>query len=1262
MKKNIPIISFILFISIHLWAKEVPVEMAKTAAKNFYSSRMNYNFGEFKIKNIYQLLHQDRLMIYAFDIEPNGFVLIAGDDRVYPVIGYSYEYDYSSENIPLQLAGLLEEYKKEINYAISQDIQPDNEIKNEWVTILDENYDEPANRNVGPLIQARFNQPNPWNLMCPSDPDGPGGHALVGCVAVSMVQVMHYWSYPEVGYGSHGYNHNQYGYLFADFSEAFYDFDDMPNNVATSASQLLLYHAGVAIEMGYGPNGSGAWVGTHNPCAMSAMEEHFLYKSIIHFEEKNDYSSSNWISIMQDELDSGRPVIYRGYDNNGAGGHAWNIDGYEDDYFHCNWGWGGSYNGYFLFSNLSAGGYTFGQGQAAVMGIEPLSLSEPNIVLMDSYFEEVSGDGDGVVNPGEELDIFVTIQNLIPWPTATNVALTLSTDEPFITILNDNDFIGTIDTDDSYTNISSPFTAIVSSDASLRDYEFQLNITADTDEDGTYENSFDFQVNVSLNQANFPILVNNQLAATPTIIELGNDGIGKEILLAEYWGQIITIDNDGNPLPEWNYDMGNQVWGTPAIGDLNGDGEDEIVLTSKDGKAVILDLNGNEMLVYDTGQFLMGTPALGNLDMDEDLEIVFAGYTPSGKVFAINIDGSDVPGFPIILSERILGGVALADLNSNSKDDIVCATQEGNIYLIYDDATIAPEFPVVTEGVFKKSPSIIVPENDEPLIVVGSKNDVFYGVNIDGSIRFSISTSGDIMTSPAITSGLNGEVIISFGSNDNHLYLIDIQGNSVNGWPQNLDENVLVSPVFADLDNDGITEVISGAGNQLFAFHLDGSIIEYFPMSFTFPFTSSLMIDDLDLDGDIEIVAGSSNDLVVVDVKTGQTSANTWNMFRGNYFRNGTYYHQVTQSNVTVQTNEGWNLVGVPLDISDSNYLSVFPDAVEGTLFEFVDNFYVQAFELIEGNGYWLRFSENGETSISGLQIPSLEIDLDEGWNLITGLSESISIMDIVDENEIIVPNSIYFYDGGYLPSDELIPGSGYWLKAFESGTVTVDGNRRNGKSFSSDDTFGYLNSMDINGIRLYFGSLQGEHQLGQFDLPPKPPAGGFDVRFLNNSRYTAEGNLINLISSGNYLSIEYDIKDCNSNWVLNCLSLNKEFLLEGRGSFSLDGNIESLILKKAESLATPQTFSLHPAFPNPFNPSTTISYDLPISTFVTLRVFDLLGYEKVVLVNQYMDAGNHKIDWESNNNFGNEAETGVYFVVIETEYFSETQKLLLIK
>jgi hypothetical protein len=1257
MKKYIQIMSFILFITLNLWGKEISEEVAIIAAKNFYSQKTNQN--KLNISETHHILHQNELMIYAFNFESNGFVLVSADDRVLPIIGYSTESGFSSENIPQQLHGLIEEYKREIIFAVSQDSLQTNQIANEWITVLDPNFDLPETRSVNPLIHARFNQPNPWNLLCPDDPNGPGGHALVGCVAVSMVQVMHYWSYPEVGFGSHGYNHNQYGYLFADFGDAFYDYDNMSNHIATSSSQLLLYHAGVAIDMGYGPSGSGAWVGTNYPCAMSAMEEHFLYKDIIHFEEKNDYSNSNWRNLLKDELDSGRPMIYRGYDN--SGGHAWNIDGYDGDYFHCNWGWGGSYNGYFLLSNLSAGGYTFGQGQAAVMGIEPQSLTEPNILLTDYYFNETLGDGDGVVNPGEEINIFVTVQNLIPWPTATNVFLILSTDETAITIIDNSAYVQTIDSDASFTNESSPFSAIVSDDANLKDYQFQLNVSADSDEDDAYNNSFLFDVKVSLNQANFPIAVDNQLAATPTIIDYMGDENDKEILLAEYWGDIHFVDKNGVQLSEWQYDMGNQVWGTPAIGDINGDGENEIVLTSKNGKAVILDSNGNEILEYDADQFLMGTPALGNLDEDESLEIIFGGYSPSGKLFAINADGSEVEGFPVNLSERILSGVALADLNSNERDDIVCATLDGNVYLIYDNGTIASGFPLEIGATIKIAPSIIISEMDTPLILLGSKDDNFYGINSDGSIRFIIPTGGDVLTSPAIATNLNGEIQIAFGSNDDYLYLLDKQGDIISGWPQNLGANVSVSPVFADLNDDGNPEVISAAGNTLYAFHLDGSLVEYFPMSFSFPFTSSFMVDDLDLDGDIEIAVGSSNDLVIVDIKSGQMIENLWSMYRGNLHRNGTYYSNTNQSNITVQNSEGWNLIGIPLSVEDHHYLTVFPTAIENTLFEFGDNSYISTFELFEGKGYWLRFSETGETPISGNHISSLEIDLAEGWNLISGLSESIMVIDIVDNNQIIVPNTVYYYEDGYFSANQLNPGMGYWLKTFDSGSITLNGNGRSFKSSNIVKEIEGLNTIDINGVRLYFGEIKTKIDLNQFDLPPKPPIGGFDVRFKGDTRVTKEKAEIEVMSTTEIITIAYNVViDAGEymNWVL-ISETGDEFILEDTGELTVPSTERFVLNRKP---VVPINFALHQNFPNPFNPITTLRYDLPSDALVTLSIYDMLGREITQLVNTNQQAGFKSVQWDATDMHGKPVSAGVYLYQIQAGEYVQTRKMVLLK
>ena len=101
------------------------------------------------------------------------------------------------------------------------------EVEEEWEKYLDIYHYEPSSRSVQPLISCNMDQGSAWNDMCPEDSNGPGGNVLVGCVAVSMAQVMHYWSYPESGYGSHGYNHWEYGYQYADFGNTTYDYESM---------------------------------------------------------------------------------------------------------------------------------------------------------------------------------------------------------------------------------------------------------------------------------------------------------------------------------------------------------------------------------------------------------------------------------------------------------------------------------------------------------------------------------------------------------------------------------------------------------------------------------------------------------------------------------------------------------------------------------------------------------------------------------------------------------------------------------------------------------------------------------------------------------------------------------------------------------------------------------------------------------------------------------------------------------------------------
>ena len=182
--------------------------------------------------------------------------------------------------------------------------------------------------------------------------------------------VMKYWEHPQFGTGSHSYNHPDYGEVSANFNTT-YNWNEMNDNQPTDESRKLLYHVGVSCEMQYGPDGSGAWVGVYEPSVLTGLKSYFGYNQNSVFRNKDDYPEQTWIDIVKIELDQGRPLIYKGYTNDYGAGHAFVIDGYNDDFFHLNWGWSGSYNGNFLITNLSPGGYNFSTWQGAIFQLFP---------------------------------------------------------------------------------------------------------------------------------------------------------------------------------------------------------------------------------------------------------------------------------------------------------------------------------------------------------------------------------------------------------------------------------------------------------------------------------------------------------------------------------------------------------------------------------------------------------------------------------------------------------------------------------------------------------------------------------------------------------------------------------------------------------------------------------------------------------------------------------------------------------------------------
>jgi hypothetical protein len=219
------------------------------------------------------------------------------------------------------------------------------------------------------MLVSTWDQGNYYNQMCPADPEGPAGHCYTGCVATAMGQLCYYFRWPDTGTGSYSYTHPDYGTISANFGETEYDWYGMTNHLSEQnpAVAELLFHLGVSVDMDYGPNGSGMW----NHKAAYSLRTYFKYSPETEYLFR-DSTNLDWDSVIIAHLDNGIPMYYAGWSVPNLNGHAFICDGYQDEeYFHFNWGWGGSWDGYFYIDTLTPGGSNFNLAQELVINCFP---------------------------------------------------------------------------------------------------------------------------------------------------------------------------------------------------------------------------------------------------------------------------------------------------------------------------------------------------------------------------------------------------------------------------------------------------------------------------------------------------------------------------------------------------------------------------------------------------------------------------------------------------------------------------------------------------------------------------------------------------------------------------------------------------------------------------------------------------------------------------------------------------------------------------
>jgi len=356
-----------LFFSFTLFAENVPIEKARKVALNFYFEKYNHYEGELSLNNLrivatHTEFEGETPCYYVFHLNTGGFVIVSANDCLTPVLGYSFDQNYVNENQPPNVQYWFGQYKDQVIYARENKIEPEKEIIKKWAYYLtdgiNQNYSIKESKEVEPMLTTTWDQGFPYNLYCPFD-SASGSYTYTGCQGTALAQIAYYWRWPYHGQGHTSYipeTNPQYGVQIADYENTWYRYNEMVDEPKTANTAIAeyIYHFSACwhTEFSIGTSFVGNIFILNHQLACDSLSYHFkLTPSTLLYSDS--MTGGEWKSNILNMLDEARPVFYAGYSQYPDIGHFFVCDGYQDEeYFHFNFGWSGSYDGYYTLDNI----------------------------------------------------------------------------------------------------------------------------------------------------------------------------------------------------------------------------------------------------------------------------------------------------------------------------------------------------------------------------------------------------------------------------------------------------------------------------------------------------------------------------------------------------------------------------------------------------------------------------------------------------------------------------------------------------------------------------------------------------------------------------------------------------------------------------------------------------------------------------------------------------------------------------------------------
>lgn len=364
MAKYLYVFIIPLFVVGYVSAQSVSVSDATRAAASFLQSNQKSGCQLARV-----IEEGGDTLMYVFNSE-NSYVVISGDKRVPPVLAFSDHQLYNTEDVIPPVKMWLDNYQQQLRQL--KQLPSVQDMHAGWRQLADSRPAFKGTSEVLPLMKSHWGQGTFYSYYCPRDYAGENNHVVTGCVATAMAQLIYYYRFPDTGIGSYSYTDSTYSVQSVDYGNTHYDYSAMcddPTSVNLAISTLM-YHCGVGVDMVYGPDGSGMY----NHSAAHVLRTFFKYSPETQYVFR-DSTDLNWDSLIVSHLHRNMPLYYAGWSNPNINGHGFICDGYKmvgsNYYYHFNFGWDGSADGYFYTNGLNLSGTNFNLAQELIINAYP---------------------------------------------------------------------------------------------------------------------------------------------------------------------------------------------------------------------------------------------------------------------------------------------------------------------------------------------------------------------------------------------------------------------------------------------------------------------------------------------------------------------------------------------------------------------------------------------------------------------------------------------------------------------------------------------------------------------------------------------------------------------------------------------------------------------------------------------------------------------------------------------------------------------------